>query len=212
MELQPLEPSEAGESSPLAIPGLEIYELPDPGRAYVIGGDPAEGNPTSDDSAFTVLDEISGEEMATLAGKFQPSTFAYYIDQVGCFFNNAAAMVERNNHGHAVLLWLRDNSKLRRLKGHDGKEGWHSTSLGKALMYSGAADAFRDGDTTLHSFETYTQLASIEGSSLLAPEGDRDDRADGYALALLARKAAVEQQQSIATSPAQTVDAQKLFG
>jgi hypothetical protein len=205
VEMQSLEPSEA-----LAIPGLEIYGLPEPGHTYVIGGDPAEGNPTSDDSALTVLDEISGEEVAALAGKFQPSTFAYYIDQIGCFFNNAAVMVERNNHGHAVLLWLRDNSKLRRLPGHDSKEGWHSTSLGKALMYSGAADSFRDGDTTLHSFETYTQLASIEGSTLLAPEGERDDRADSYSLALQARNAAVEQ--LVTTAPARITKATEIFG
>lgn len=36
----------------------------------------------------------------------------------------------------------------------------------------------------LHSFMTFTQLASIEGSTLRAPEGERDDRADSYALGL----------------------------
>ena len=170
-----------------AIPGLEVYAVPKAGRQYVIGADPAEGNPTSDDSAFTVLDLMTGEEMAVLAGKFQPSTFGGHIDSVGRYFNQSAVMVERNNHGHAVLLWLRDNSKLTRLLGHDGKEGWHSTTLGKALLYDGAADACRDGEVILHSFDTYTQLSSIEGSTLLAPEGQRDDRTDSFALANVAR-------------------------
>jgi hypothetical protein len=35
----------------------------------------------------------------------------------------------------------------------------------------------------LHSFDTFSQLASIEGSTLRAPEGEADDRADAYALA-----------------------------
>jgi hypothetical protein len=167
-----------------AIPGLVIYAAPKPGSKYVLGGDPAEGNPTSDDSSLSVLERLTGEEVASLAGKFQPSTLAEYADQIGVFFNRADLMIERNNHGHAVLLWLRDHSKLARLKGYDGKEGWLSNSIGKSLLYNAAADAFRDQATILHSFATYTQLASIDGGTLRAPEGEQDDRADGYALAL----------------------------
>lgn len=171
-----------------SIPGLAVYREPVPGRRYVIGADPAEGNPTSDDSALTVLDGQTGEEAASLAGKFQPSTFAAHIDAIGRWYNDASVLVERNNHGHAVLLWLRDHSKLRRLSGHDGQQGWLSNSKGKALLYDACADAFRESKTMLHSFGTFVQLASIEGASLRAPEGQPDDRADGYALALVARK------------------------
>jgi len=95
-------------------------------------------------------------------------------------------LVERNNHGHAVLLWLTEHSKLRRLSGHDGKTGWLSSSKGKALLYDGCADAFRNGEVKLHSFATFVQLASIEGASLRAPEGEADDRADAWALACVA--------------------------
>src|SRR5262249_60600377 len=54
-----------------AIPGLVIYHQPRPGRRYVIGADPAEGNPTSDDSALEVLDQQTGEEGPCLAGEVQ---------------------------------------------------------------------------------------------------------------------------------------------
>jgi hypothetical protein len=166
-----------------SIPGLQVYLLPEPNHFYVVGADPAEGNPTSDDSSLTVLEQDSGEEVATLAGKFQPSTLAAHIDRIGKWYNNAAAMVERNNHGHAVILWLRDNSQLWRLPGHDQHEGWLSSSKGKALLYDAAGDFLREGQTVIHSFATYSQLASIEGSTLRAPEGEADDRADSYALA-----------------------------
>ena len=169
-----------------SIPGLAIYAAPIMGRRYAIGADPAEGNPTSDDSALTVLDHVTGEEVASLAGKFQPSTFAGHIDAIGRYFNNAGALVERNNHGHAVLLWLKDHSRLARLPGLDGAEGWHSTTKGKTIMYDAATDAFRHQETTLHSFATYMQLASIEGSTLRAPNNEHDDRADSYALAVSA--------------------------
>jgi hypothetical protein len=169
------------------IPGLQVYRLPQPGKKYVIGADPAEGNPTSDDSALTVLDRESGEEVASLAGKYEPAVFAAHIDAIGVWYNRAEVMVERENHGHAVLLWLKDHSKLTRLNGLDGKEGWLSNSKGKTMMYDTCADAFRESETVLHSFTTFTQLASIEGATLRAPEGEMDDRADSYALACCGR-------------------------
>lgn len=182
IEMEPVE----DENAP-AIAVLAIYRPPEKDHRYALGIDPAEGNPTSDDSALTVLDVDTGEECAVLAGKFQPSVIAGHADTIGKWYNNAGLMVERNNHGHAVLVWLEQNSKLRRLKGHDDKPGWLSSKLGKALLYNEAADSFKDKDTTLHSFATYMQLASIEGATLLAPEGQYDDRADSYALAHVGR-------------------------
>jgi hypothetical protein len=168
------------------IPGLEVNALPQAGRKYVVGADPAEGNPTSDDSALTVLDRESGEEVAALAGKFQPAVLGAHIDAIGQWYNRADVMVERNNHGHAVLLWLKDHSKLSRLRGLDGSEGWLSHSRGKTQLYDACAKAFHEGTTVLHSFATFTQLASIEGATQRAPEGEYDDRADSYALACAA--------------------------
>jgi hypothetical protein len=170
-----------------SIPGLIVWKVPESGRGYVIGADPAEGNPTSDNSSLHVLDEITGEEVAQLTGKFQPSTFASHIASLATYYNNAAALPERNNHGHAVIMWLRDNSRTKVLLGQDNKFGWQTTSVSKAAMYEKTADAFRNRETVIHSFDTLTELGSIEGSTLSAPEGLHDDRATSYALALLAR-------------------------
>lgn len=186
-ELTPMAVDKLPAGSP-TLPGLEVYRLPVEERRYVMGADPAEGNPTSDDSALEVVDALTGEEVAALAGKYDPSVLAAHADRIGRWYNSAPVMVERNNHGHAVLLWLRDNSSLSRASGYDGKEGWLSSSQGKSMLYDATADAFRDRDATLHSFDTWSQLASIDGSTLRAPEGEYDDRADGYALATVARR------------------------
>lgn len=169
-----------------SIPGLVIYAARISNLSYGVGMDPAEGNPTSDDSALSVIRIDNGDEVAKLRGKFQPSVFAAYADQIGQYYCNASILPERNNHGHAVILWLQDNSPLAILRGHDGNPGWLSSSKGKALLYDAAADAFRNRETRLHSFDTFTQLSSIEGSTLLAPEGLMDDLADSYCLALVA--------------------------
>ena len=178
------------------IPGLEVYRRPEPALRYVIGIDPAEGNPTSDDSTLTVLEAETGEEVCSLAGKFQPSTLAAHADEIGRWYRNAGLLVERNNHGHAVILWLKDNSKLELLRGPDDKDGWLTTSKGKALAYSNAADALRDRRTVVHSFATYTQLASISGSNLSAPEGEHDDLATSFVLALIAMRTPTNENQT----------------
>lgn len=170
-----------------AIPGLHVYALPQAGRLYVLAADPAEGNPTSDDSALDVIDAASGEQAATLAGKFEPDVFGGHIAELARWYNGARALVERNNHGHAVLLWLRDNAQIELVNGKDDRPGWLNNSLGKSLMYDACANALRDGDAVVHSAETYAQLTGIEGSSLSAPEGEHDDRATAFALAMLAR-------------------------
>lgn len=172
--------------TPPAIPGLAVYALPVPGRRYVVGADPAEGNPTSEQSALEVLDADSGEEVASLAGRFEPATFAAHVATIGRYYNSAAVLVERNNHGHAVLLWLLDHARdLVRLCGDDRKSGWNTTTKSKAMLYDRAGEALRDGETIIHNQDTFAQLASIEGSTDRAPEGQPDDRAMAFVLALM---------------------------
>lgn len=180
--------AEKERTNPLGIPGLSVFVEPQEGHKYAIGADPAEGNPTSDDSAATVLDKATGEEVATLAGKFQPSTFAGYLAQLSAHYLGAVVMVERNNHGHACLLWLYDNTTLGQkvLNGHDGKKGWLSSTKGKPMAYATTVDAIRDGDVVIHDFESYAQLASIEGGTMAAPENLHDDRAYSFCLAVCA--------------------------
>lgn len=191
-----------------AIPGLVVYKPPRKHGKYVLGADPAEGNPNSDDSAATVLEIDSGEEMARFRGKFEPAVFATHLDSIGKWYNNASVMVERNNHGHAVLLALFQTKVIRRLMGRDGKPGWLNNALGKTVMYDTLAETVRDNalnpeivTKTIHSKDSFLQLASIESATLKAPEGQMDDLADSYALAEVGRSAAAaapsQPQQSI---------------
>jgi len=188
----PLDPIPDAGGLLAGLDALEVYVKPQPARSYVIGADPAEGNPSSDESSLTVLDAATGEECAVLSGLYEPAVFAAHLRMISAAYHGAPALVERNNHGHAVLLWLGDNApQVRRLPGLDGRPGWVSSTLGKTQLYADAADAFRQEQTTLHSMGSYLQLASIEGRTLRAPEGAHDDRADSYALAIVARARAL---------------------
>lgn len=169
-----------------AIPGLVVYRAPKPGEIFVGGADPAEGNPASDPSALTIMDVLTGEEVASLAGRIQPETFAEQCAAVLRWYNSASILVERNNHGHAVLMRLRQLG-IACLEGLDGKPGWHATQISNAILYDAGATSVRDGDVMIHTLETFAELGSIQGSTLEAPPGQHDDRADSFVLANMGR-------------------------
>ena len=168
-----------------ALPSFRVYRPPERGYRYVIGIDPAEGNPTSDPSALVVLNEETLEEVACMHGQIEPTMIASYAIDISDYYHNAGILVERNNHGHSVIAAIReqDHGELL-LRGWDDKPGWLSSSRGKVLLYNHAADAFRDGITRVHTPDLRLQLESIEGDTLRAPEGLHDDLADAFSLAL----------------------------
>lgn len=176
----------------VTIPGLTTYVDPIIGHSYVISADPAEGNPTSDPSSAHVFDSFSLEEVGLMTGKVEPLMFAERLLLLSELYNDASIMVERNNHGHAVIATIRGKEEGMKanllLRGQDGKYGWQTTAKSKAHMYSEGAKLFKDGVPTIHSSSTFAQLASIEGATLKAPEGEgmHDDEAISYMLGLLA--------------------------
>jgi hypothetical protein len=101
----------------------------------------------------------------------------------------AEMLVERNNHGHAVILALRQIGASL-LRGLDGEIGWATTGGSKHLMFDQAAKDIREGGLRLHDETTYYQLASIDGATLAAPPGQHDDRAMACVLALAALRTA----------------------
>jgi len=165
-----------------SLPGLLVFKRPKFGDEFVIGADPAEGNPTSDDSTAHVLNKKTGEEAAVMSGKIEPTIFSSYLSTLSTMYNDAKIMVERNNHGHVVISCLAPHLLM---PGMDDKLGWHTNAKSKAEMYSNAADVIAGGSTTIHSSKTMEQLLSIEGGTLKAPEGLMDDCATSFCLGLL---------------------------
>ena len=92
--------------------------------------------------------------------------------------------MERNNHGHAVLQALRGSGSV--LQGPDHEPGWLTTGASKAQAFAHAVGALRDRALVIHDEITYWQLASIDGGTMRAPQGQHDDRAMACILALAA--------------------------
>lgn len=196
-----------------AINGLRVYKMPIPGRRYVMGVDTAEGNVNSDDSAINVIDVEYKEEVAVLQGKFTPAVLGGHIYSIARFFNHADALVENNNHGHAVILYVEnlDGRRVNLLKGHDGKIGWTNNAKGKSLMYASGIEMFRSGEHTLHDGPTFTQLSTIEGATLSAPAQMFDDLAVAKMLALQATKLKASTWQAAASAKDKMQDRDKIM-
>jgi hypothetical protein len=125
--------------------------------------------------------------VAKLAGKISLGIFAANIAAVARWYNDAPVLVEENNHGHAIILWLTENAPdVFLLDGRRGRAGWQTDSLSKSLLYDLAAEKLRKRECAITDFGTKMQLASIEAGTLAAPEPLHDDAATSFVLALMA--------------------------
>lgn len=172
-------------------PGLAVYRGPDPGKAYVIGADVAEGLERSDWSSATVLERDSGEQVAQLRGRWTPDVFAARLDRLARHYATAApksgratviVAVERNNHGHAVLLRLSQlhggQAPYALWRARDKRLGWLTTSATRPVLIDQLEAALRTGGVTLHDPATVDQCATFHWSDdgrAEAVEGHHDD-------------------------------------
>lgn len=174
---KPLVPEEVPD-----ILNLLVYKDPQPNTLYIITTDMAEGNPNSDPSCLSVWNWVTGEQVAVLSGRYEAGMMGAYTTIISEYYNDASVFPERNNHGHAYILWLQTQSDVRLLTGPDStknsqKFGYNSSKASKALAYSELARILKDKEILIHSPETKRQLEAIEGETLRAPKKDHDDHA-----------------------------------
>ena len=82
---------------------------------------------------------------------YEPDIFAGYLVQAARYYNAATILVERNNHGHAVLLALEyAGYKNIYISPIDKKAGWLSNKRDKVLAVDHAAQVMREGCCGIH--------------------------------------------------------------
>lgn len=170
------------DNPPPSIPELTIYSLPDSSRAYIITVDATEGNPQSDPSPIHVWEWDTGEQVAVADTTAEPAVLAGYVDLLSKYYNRAPVFPERNNHGHTLISWLREEYDVRVATGPDHrssnpKYGYNTNALAKAQGYVKLSEMLGKGEITIHHEKTYAQLGSIEGRTLRGPGKANDDHA-----------------------------------
>jgi len=118
---------------------LEIYKNPIKHRLYIIGADVATGKPAMegsqdrDWSAAWVLDQETGEQVASYRARIIPIEFAWELAELGRKYNDALIAVERNADGGTVIICLEINCQYMNLYKH--KEWWKRGDQWKNTKY-----------------------------------------------------------------------------
>jgi hypothetical protein len=179
-------------SENLGISELTLYKKPRHKKhKYIVGIDTSGGDLKNDPSAAIILDPETLEEMGILHGPLEPSILAHYLVSISQFYNDAILVVERNNHGHAVILALQHAALTTTPNGgpiyvspFDRKKGWLSNAKYKTLAINNTAELINEESPIIHSDLLRIELGSIETKTLEAIPGEHDDTAMAFSLAL----------------------------
>ena len=190
---------------------LYVYELPQPGRRYVLAADVAEGLETGDYDAGVVIDKETLVEMASLHGHWEPYEYGNMLDTLGKFYNNALVAPERNNHGHATIAALKRGGNANLYKAKDDKFGWLTNVQTKPLSVDALAEVLRDNlckvrtPAALNEMQIYRVLDDGKTGS---PNGYHDDFVMAWALATIIARTYHSSMPLAGRVPAQTKIAQ----
>lgn len=166
-----------------------VWRWREPGRRYLITGDPCGGGGGLDSAHMVVGDVHSLDQMACLHGKPEPEEFARQMYRAGYMWNDgrdpAVLAPEANNDGRAVVAYLREwgYPNLWATKRFDQRraeervrEGWLTTSASRPVMIAALQEGLREG-----SLGVRDKLAVGEFQRFIAnPRTGRPEAMDGY--------------------------------
>lgn len=161
-----------------------IYEPHNKDDIYVCGADPAGG--TGGDYSVASIFRVRGwVQCAQIrSNKWRPKVFAEHITEMCEIYQHGYNWpllgVERNNHGHAVLLVLSELTHYPNLFFHedyDEKLGWHTTSLTRPTLLDHFVEAVESDVLKIKSKELLGECLTLvdNNGKIEAQEGEHDD-------------------------------------
>jgi hypothetical protein len=113
---------------------LMVWLPPKEGREYIVAVDSAGGGEDGDFAAVQVIDWETGLQCAELQERLRPAELAKVAVELAKEYRNALVVVERNNHGAAVIAYIETSERYARVYERDGEAGWLTTSVSKPEM------------------------------------------------------------------------------
>lgn len=175
---------------------LKIFDMPEPGREYVIGADVAEGLKTGDYSVAEVVEITTMKTVARWRGHVDPDRFGEILGALGAMYNYALIGVEVNNHGLTTVQKLRDTfytNLYKRDRGYDedfeeptSNLGWKTDVRTKRLAIDDLIRVVREGLNEDHDrvfVEEAFAYVRDERGRMNAEEGEHDDTVMAKAIA-----------------------------
>lgn len=177
---------------------IEIFMEPEADKHYGIGVDTSEGLAHGDNGSIEVVCLETGEEMAQCTGKFAPHILAQKLGKVCRMFPDHLAVIERNNHGHTVIAYAKEDPAINLYQRQEKDKitektttviGWDTNERSKALAINTLSRDLEDSKCLPHSIETHDELRTYvhgERGIMGAMTGKKDDRVIALSLANLA--------------------------
>lgn len=179
--------------------GIKIYREFNKLKQYIVGADPSEGI-NKDSSAAVMLDASTLETVAVFNGSLKPSLFAAKLVEMCEMYSQPGRyppllVVERNNHGHAVLLSLNEILSYSNIFIHeqslngDDKEGFRTTSLTRPLVINSFIDAVENKELKILDRQLLNECLTLinNNGKIEAATGKHDDLIMACAIALFVR-------------------------
>lgn len=167
-----------------------IYEMPDKTDRYIIGADCAEGS-GGDYSTACCVSLKTKKVVATFRGHVRDFEFADILNELGKMYSSTTQTpmiaVERNNHGHAVILQLNHHHGYPNLYIHtDDKLGWHTTALTRPNLLNTFVEAVEEEVFQIQDKATLEECLTLinNDGKLEAASGKHDDCIIAAAIAI----------------------------
>jgi hypothetical protein len=113
---------------------LAIWFPPLPGKRYLVAADTAGGGVEGDFAVAQVIELESGLQCAELQQRLAPPDLAHAVAELAREYNHARLVVERNNHGLAVLAYLETSEHYTNIYGTEDAAGWLTTVANKPVI------------------------------------------------------------------------------
>ena len=174
---------------------LIVYEMPQRGFPYVLGGDIAEGGMNF--SVGQVRNNVSWNQAAVWRGQVDTDVYAHQMYCLGRIFNNALIGIEANFDTHPIKELTRLGYKNQYAREHIDKFtnistqrfGWNTTKVTRPFAIAQHVALARDHIDTFNCPVTLDEMLTFvrdEKGKPQAQEGKQDDTilADAICLAI----------------------------
>lgn len=176
---------------------ITIYEAPQPGYPYVIGGDIAEGG--KDFSCGQVLNNVTGNQAATWHGHIDTDLYAMQMYCLGKYYHMALISIEVNFDMHPVKKLEVDLRYMRQYKREiideisgekQHKFGFRTTTITRPVIIAELVTIVRENIELINDLTTLDEMLSFVRNKDGKPEalaGKHDDTIMALAIAHQAR-------------------------
>ena len=157
---------------------LEVWLPPVRGRDYLLAVDTAGGGADGDYAVIQVLEMETGLQCAELRRHIGVRELAKVTAALGCEYSNALVVVERNNHGAAVLAYLEGEERYASLYEQAGMLGWLTTAASKPKMIMRLGGLLAEKPWLFSSARLLTEcrtFVTLPGGRMGATAGAHDD-------------------------------------